>query len=265
MYDLLFEKSWETLRGFAHNPEFLGANPGAIAILHTWDQQIKYHPHIHMIVPAGGLDKQIKWKNSKQDGEFLFDVKEMSKVFSARFVAKLRELDRKGEIKKTLPKDLIKKPWVVYAKKAFGSPESVLEYLSRYTHRVAISNHRILNVTDKDVTFQWLDRTNGYKKRTETISGVKFVERFLEHIVPAKFRKIRYLGFLANRNKRKNIALIRTQFEQIVELGIKKTRSEILKELWGEQSHLHCKECGGEMVLVENYPQKRAPPKLVTE
>ena len=174
MYNLLFEKSWETLKCFGLNPKMLGANIGAIAILHTWDQQLNFHPHLHFIVPAGGINKDGKWINSKANGEFLFDVKEMSKVFSARFAKKLRKLKKKGEITKFVPKDLIKKPWVVYAKKAFGSPETVVEYLGRYTHRVAIAEHRLKNIEDGKVTFQWLDRKNGYSKKETTISQVEF-------------------------------------------------------------------------------------------
>ena len=119
----------------------------------------------------------------------------MSGVFSARFAKKLRRLKQQEKIKKYVPRDLIKKPWVVYAKQAFGSPESVVEYLGRYTHRVAISNARILKVTETHVTFSWCDRENGYQKKTETISGVEFLNRFLDHIVPPYFRRIRHLGF----------------------------------------------------------------------
>jgi hypothetical protein len=150
---------------------------------------------VHLIVPAGGIDKNGKWKSSKQGGNFLFDVKQMSGVFSARFAKKLRRLKQQEKIKKYVPRDLIKKPWVVYAKQAFGSPESVVEYLGRYTHRVAISNARILKVTETHVTFSWCDRENGYQKKTETISGVEFLNRFLDHIVPPYFRRIRHLGF----------------------------------------------------------------------
>lgn len=264
MYNLLFEKSWETLHCFAKNPEFLGATPGAIAVLHTWDQQLNYHPHVHMIVPAGGLDEDNQWKTTKQQGEFLFDVKEMSRVFSARFAKKLRKLKVEGKINKFVPKDLIKTPWVVYAKKAFGSPESVLEYLGRYTHRVAISNYRILKVDDKMVTFSYLDRKNGYKRQVSTISGVVFLERFIEHIVPPYFRRIRHLGFLGNRSKKRNIEIIRKQFGIIIEYIKKRTKAEILKALWGEQSCLHCKHCNGEMEHVESYPRHRAPPSFIS-
>ena len=263
MYDLLFEKSWETLQSFALNPDFLGANPGVIAILHTWDQRMQFHPHIHMIVPAGGLDANNQWKRSKQNGDFLFDVKAMSDVFSGKFAKKLRQLKMQGKIIKYVPKDLIPKAWVVYAKKAFGSPASVIEYLGRYTHRVAISNGRILKVDDENVTFQWLDRENGYEKRVECIPGVVFLERFVEHIMPPRFRRIRYYGFLANRKKKENIATIREQFGLAIRLQAKRTRAEVLKAAWGEQSFLHCKHCGGAMVLVQSYPRKRAPPLVM--
>lgn len=260
MYNLLFEKSWETLCLFASDPKLLGAKPGAIAILHTWDQQMKFHPHIHFIVPAGGVDKNNKWKNTKSKGDFLFDVKHMSDIFSARFVKKLRKLKQKGEIKKYVPKDLIKKPWVVYAKQAFGSPESVIEYLGRYTHRVAISNARILKVTDTHVTFSWCNRKNDYKAEVKTITGVEFLKLFVEHIVPPRFRRIRHLGFLSTRCKTSSIKLIRECLNQRITQRPRLTRAEVLENKFGEQSLLTCKHCGGMLHLWEILPNKRAPP-----
>jgi hypothetical protein len=261
MYDLLFEKSWETLCLFAKDQQWLGAQSGAIGILHTWDQQLNLHPHVHFIVPAGGIDKNGQWKHSKQNGDFLFDVKQMSEVFSARFAKKLRKLKMQGKIVKLVPKDLIPKPWVVYAKQAFGSPHSVIEYLGRYTHRVAISNARILKVTQTDVTFSWCDRKNGYQKKNETISGVDFLERFIDHIVPPFFRRIRYFGFLSTRSKTHSIEQIREDLG--VEIDDKKpqlTRAQVLQQRFGERSILNCKNCGGELVLFKSYPSKRAPP-----
>lgn len=260
MYNLLFEKSWETINVFAKDPKLLGAKPGAIAVLHTWDQQLGFHPHVHMIVPAGGIDKQGEWKSTKQDGNFLFDVKQLSNVFSARFASKLRRLKREGKIKKHVPRDLIKEPWVVYARQAFGSPESVVEYLGRYSHRVAISNHRILKVTSTHVTFSWLNRKAGYRKETKTLTGVEFLERFLEHIVPPHFRRIRHLGFLSNRNKREAIEKIRDQLlaAYVTRPGL--SRNEVLVLRFGERSVLQCRECGGELLLLESFPKERAPP-----
>jgi len=260
MYNLLFEKSWETLRVFAKDPKLLGAQPGAIAVLHTWDQRLGFHPHVHMIVPAGGIDKQGKWKSTKQQGDFLFDVKQLSRVFSARFASKLRRLKRLGKIKKHVPRDLIKEPWVVYAKQAFGSPESVVEYLGRYSHRVAISNHRIVKITDTHVTFSWLNRQAGYRKETATLTGVEFLKRFLDHIVPPYFRRIRHLGFLSNRTKRAALENIREQLLTVHISLPRLSRSEVLATRFGERSELQCRECGGELLLLECYTKERAPP-----
>jgi hypothetical protein len=261
MFNLLFEKSWETISSFANDPKLLGAKPGAIAILHTWDQQLKFHPHIHFIVPAGGTDKQGKWKTTKQNGDFLFDVEQMSKKSSAIFASKLRKLKQQGKIIKNIPRDLIPKPWVVYAKQAFGSPGSVVEYLGRYSHRAAISNARILKVTDTHVTFKWCNREQGYKTEMETITGVEFLKRFLEHIVPPYFRRIRHLGFLSSRNKAASLKSLRADLNVKSEAA-SLTRAQILMLRFGGRSLLHCKHCEGELVLVETYSRKRAPPAL---
>lgn len=259
MYNLLFEKSWETIRSFAWDPKLLGADPGAIAILHTWDQQLKYHPHIHFIVPTGGIDKQGKWKSTKQNGDFLFDVRQMSEKFSAIFAKKLRKLKQQGKIKKYVPRDLIPEPWVVYAKQAFGSPQSVLEYLGRYSHRVAISNARILKVTDTHVTFRWCNRKNNYQQEIQTITGVEFLKRFIEHIVPPCFRRIRHFGFLSSRNKAKSLRLLRDIFK-IEPNAIELSRAQILQLRFGQRSLLQCKECGGQLHVMQSFPRQRAPP-----
>jgi hypothetical protein len=141
------------------------------------------------------IDASQKWKHSKSKGEFLFNVDHLSSKFSARFVKKLRQLKQQGLIKKRIPRDLIKTPWVVYAKQAFGNPESVIEYLGRYTHRVAISNARILKVTGTHVTFRWNNRKKEYKTETTTITGIEFLNRFLEHIVPPYFEEYGILDF----------------------------------------------------------------------
>jgi hypothetical protein len=261
MYNLLFEKAWETIVIFSKDPKLLGAQPGAIAVLHTWDQQLGFHPHVHMIVPAGGIDKQGCWKSTKQNGDFLFDVKQLSKVFSARFSSKLRRLKRQGKITKHVPRNLIKEPWVVYAKQAFGNPESVIEYLGRYSHRVAISNHRILKVTNSHVTFSWLNRKAGYRKETVTLTGVEFLERFVEHIVPPYFQRIRHLVFLSNRNKKEAIEKIRAQLLTTYVPRPRLLRAEVLTLRFGERSVLQCRSCGGELILLESYQKERAPPE----
>jgi hypothetical protein len=260
MYNLLFEKSWETLCIFAKDPKLLGAKPGAIAILHTWDQQLKFHPHVHFIVPAGGIDKNEQWKNSKQNGDFLFDVKQMSTKFSGRFAKKLRRLKRQGKIKKYVPRELIEKPWVVYAKQAFGSPHNVVEYLGRYTHRVAISNARIIKVTNTHVTFNWCDRKNNYQKKTETLVGTEFLSRFIDHIVPPYFRRIRHLGFLSTRNKKQSLRKIRESLGEKLLPTALLSRAQVLEICFGERSQLKCRDCGGELQLLEIFPKQRAPP-----
>jgi hypothetical protein len=158
-----------------------------------------------------------------------------------------------------VPRDLIKKPWVVYAKQAFGTPASVLEYLGRYTHRVAISNHRILKVTDTHVTFSWLNRKAGYRKEIETLPGVVFLERFLDHIVPPYFRRIRQMGFLSNRNKKVAIEKIRRQLLTRYSTHPRLTRAQVLAQRFGERSVLKCRECGGELHLIEFFTKQRAP------
>lgn len=263
MYNLLFEKSWETLSLFARDAKLLGAKPGAIAILHTWDQQLRFHPHVHFIVPAGGIDENGNWKNSKQNGNFLFDVKQMSAKFSGRFAKKLRRLKQQGGLRKYVPHDLIKTPWVVYAKQAFGPPLSVVEYLGRYTHRVAISNARILKVSHSHVTFSWCDRKNGYKKEIETISGVEFLKRFLDHIVPPYFQRIRHLGFLSTRSKTASIEAARRSLGVCVVPIIKLSRAQVLGLRFGQRSQLKCRDCGGQLQLLETFARQRAPPANV--
>ena len=163
----------------------------------------------------------------------MFDVKQLSSIFSARCASKLRRLKKQGKIIRNVPRDLIKKPWVVYAKQAFGTPASVVEYLGRYSHRVAISNHRILSVAESQVTFSWLNRKEGYRKETETLIGVEFLERFPDHIVPPYFRRIRHLGFLSNRNKRNALAIIREQLLAEYIAPRRLSRSQVLASRFG--------------------------------
>lgn len=162
VYNTLFSAAWATLNGFAQNPKFLGATTGMIAILHTWGSTMSLHPHLHCIVPAGGITKDKKWKNAPRVNGFLFPVKEISKVFRAKYVCELR---KKGVKDKALLNKLFTKDWVVYAKKPFGNANSVIEYLGRYTHKIAISNHRIKTVANGTVTFKWIR----YSKLTPSI------------------------------------------------------------------------------------------------
>ena len=181
---------------------------GMIAVLHTWGQNLSLHPHLHCIVPGGGVDENGAWKNIKNDGKFLFPVKALSKVFRAKFCEKLKvnlkvkfNENQENEYEK-IRQSLWEKPWVVYAKKPFGSPKSVVEYLGRYTHNIAISNGRIRGIDDKIVTFDYkYYRQKGIKKQM-VLSHEEFIRRFAMHILPKKFVKIRHYGFLSSTWKR---------------------------------------------------------------
>ena len=205
LYDILFESAWETLQTFGKNKNL---QMGMIAVLHTWGQNLSLHPHLHCIVPGGGVDENGAWKNIKNDGKFLFSVKALSKVFRAKFCEKLKAnlKDKFNENQENeygkIRQSLWEKDWVVFAKKPFGSPKSVVEYLGRYTHKIAISNGRIRGIDDKTVTFDYKDyRQKGIKKQM-VLSHEEFIRRFAMHILPKRFVKIRHYGFLSSTWKR---------------------------------------------------------------
>ena len=211
LYDILFESAWETLQTFGKNKNL---QMGMIAVLHTWGQNLSLHPHLHCIVPGGGVDENGAWKNIKNDGKFLFSVKALSKVFRAKFCEKLKATlkdkfneNQENEYEK-IRQSLWEKPWVVYAKKPFGSPKSVVEYLGRYTHKIAISNHRIRNIDAENVTFDYKDyRQKGLRKQM-TLSHEEFIRRFTLHILPKRFVKIRHYGFLSSTWKRQKLRIL---------------------------------------------------------
>ena len=212
LYTWLFQASAATLREVAADPRHLGAEIGVLSILHTWGQTLVRHPHVHCVVPAGGLspDHQ-RWIRPKYAGFFL-PVKVLSRVFRGKFVEALRraydqnELDLAGGTEHlrdpaqwhAFVDALFETDWVVYAKPAFGGASAVLRYLGRYTHRVAISNHRLLAFDGDHVTFQWKDYAHGDQRRTMTLSAMEFLRRFVQHILPRGFVRIRQSGFLAN-------------------------------------------------------------------
>ena len=208
LYDTLFETAWETLQTFGKNKNL---QIGMIAVLHTWGQNLSLHPHLHCIVPGGGVDENGAWKNIKNDGKFLFPVKALSKVFRAKFCEKLKanlkdkfNENQENEYEK-IRQNLWGKSWVIYAKKPFGSPKSVVEYLGRYTHKIAISNGRIRGIDDKTVTFSYKDyRQKGIKKQM-VLSHEEFIRRFAMHILPKRFVKIRHYGFLSSTWKRQKL------------------------------------------------------------
>ena len=190
MYNVLFKAVSETLQQLGNDKKYLGAQIGFTSILHTWGQNLKDHPHIHCIVPAGGLDSLGKWRNSKK--KFFIPVKVLSKVFRGKFIY------------------YMKQDWVVYCKPPFKNANSVIEYLGRYTHRVAISNNRILNIDNGKVTFKWRDYRDNNKMKTMVLDADEFIRRFILHILPPRYMKIRHFGLLGNRNKTKKLTLCKS-------------------------------------------------------
>ena len=203
-YTILFKASSQALQKAAGNIDFLGAQAGAVAILHTWTQTLLYHPHIHMIVPAGGLSEDgMEWKTSRK--KFFLPAAVLSKIFRGIMVRKLQEALENGRIKlpadipcfSSLKTQLYRKDWNVYLKKAFGGVNSVLKYLGQYTHRIAISNSRLVSATGGKVSFKYKDnKANGMIKVMELDTN-EFIRRFLQHVLPENFYKIRYIGILA--------------------------------------------------------------------
>ena len=197
VYNTLFVAAWATLRLFGKTA---GKQMGMISVLHTWGQNLSLHPHLHCIVAGGGVDQYGHWKNIRSDGKFLFSVKALSKVFRAKYcqMLKAESPQQYGQLKESM----WQKPWIVFAKRPFGSPKAVVEYLGRYTHKIAIGNHRIQSVDDQQVTFTYKDyRTKGIKKEMALSHG-EFVRRFSLHILPKRFVKIRHYGFLSSTWKR---------------------------------------------------------------
>jgi hypothetical protein len=217
VYAILFRAASETLLEVAANPEHLGADIGFLAILHTWTQTLLYHPHIHCIVPGGGLSPDgSRWVKSRDD--FFLHVHVLSSLYRGKFLAYLAEAARAGSLQfagataslatpagfDAFLHEQRSKDWVVHAKPPFGSPEQVLKYLARYTHRVAISDRRILDIQDAGVTFRYRDNARG-GQQVMTLGGVEFLRRFLLHVLPDGFVRIRYFGLLANRCRAENL------------------------------------------------------------
>jgi hypothetical protein len=214
LYNLLLRCAWETLDQLARQPQWLGARPGMLAVLHTWGQKIDFHPHVHCVVPGGGVLPDGSWKPARKG--FFIPVRVMSALFRGKFLAALKQMRQTGGLEyhgsaaaladdsafKSLLGSLYKTGWVVYAKAPMGGPAQVLKYLGRYTHRIAISNRRILNIADGRVTFSYKDRQKNDQEKVLTVAVEEFVRRFLLHVLPAGFHKIRHYGLLASRNRK---------------------------------------------------------------
>jgi len=205
VYGSLFKAAWQTLQQFGANPKHIGGKMGMIAVLHTWGQNLSLHPHLHCIVPGGGLSESGKWKGAKSKGKFLFSVKSMSPVFRAKYVTLLRKSG--VDVPQEIYNQVFKKRWVVFAKRPFAYPRNVIEYLGRYTHKIAISNHRIERVDQQNrrVTFSAKDYRKGGKKSLEKLSTQEFIRRFALHILPKGFTRIRHYGILSSSWKKEKL------------------------------------------------------------
>lgn len=265
MYSLLFQTAWSVLKDFGDDPKWIGGQVGATGILHTCGQNLRFHPHVHFVVPAGALTRSGEWKHSRSSGRFLFKVGQLSNVFRARFVEGLRKLRKEGAITGNIPGRLFEKNWVVYAKEPFGGSAQILKYLSRYTHRTAISNDRILQVGSQKVTFSWKDYRNDYRRQVTTMDGAEFLRLFTMHILPPGFTRIRHYGFLSSAAKGKALKKIRESLNASVpDKKTEKARQQMVFERMGVTPGI-CKCCGSRMVIVEFIPnqyreKQRAPP-----
>lgn len=260
LYSLLFRASAATLLEVAADPRHLGAEIGFLTVLHTWGQNLLHHPHVHCVIPAGGLsaDHQ-QWVHPRYP--FFLPVKVLSRVFRGKFVAGLKQAFQRGDL--CLPgalqalrrpeafgaflRTLFRQDWVVYAKPPFGGPEHVLHYLARYTHRVAISNHRLVAFGDGKVTFRWKDYAHGSKSHLMTLSAEEFLRRFLLHVLPRGFVRIRFFGLLANRRR---TALLPVCRKLLTDNPSSQTITPLAAQI-NKSSGSICPHCGGPMMVIE--------------
>ncbi len=251
---LLFKAVSETLLEFGQT-RFKGTL-GIIAVLHTWDQTLKDHFHLHCLVPAGALSlDHSRWIAARKN--FLFPVKALSRVFRAKFLDLLKQNIARGQIAAANrdSQALWKKNWVVYAKKPFGSPQTVLDYLGRYTHRVALSNNRILKIENGEVTLSYRDRKDGDRKKTMTLQAQEFIRRFLLHVLPDGFMRIRHFGFLANRSKKQALAQCRKLLDLALPSCPNPSAQDLLLKLTGIDLS-RCPSCQkGTMIVVGELPR----------
>ena len=270
LYDLLFRASAETLLEVARDPRHLGAEIGFFSVLHTWSQKLGLHPHVHCVIPAGGLSlDHAHWIPSRE--RFFLPIHVLRRVFRGKFVAGLRQAFQAGQLNfhgdlallaqpKTFAawlRPLFRKDWVVYSKPPFGGPEYVLQYLGRYTHRVAISNHRLVSLAEGNVTFRWRDSAHNNEQKLLTLSLDEFLRRFLLHLLPKGFVRIRNFGFLANRKRAITVPLCLSLLGSPTE-ATHEASAHSPCDLW------LCPHCGGSMRVIQRFTpadiQLRSPP-----
>jgi hypothetical protein len=264
VYDLLLRSAAETLLEVAADPNHLGAQTGVLTVLHTWGQNLQFHPHVHCVVPGGGLSPDgTHWVASPSN--FFLPIGVLSRVFRGKFLAGLRAALAKGELRfaadrfERLVSAAVRTDWVVYAKPPFGGPEQVLKYLARYTHRVAISNARILDFEDGMVRFRYKDYAHGNRKRVMTLTALEFVRRLLLHVLPTGFVRIRHYGILSNRHRRQKLELCRRLLESNQAAEPEPESPEEKKETRESPSSVTptrvCPVCGaGRMIVIREFP-----------
>lgn len=268
LYGLLFQAASETLLTIARDPKHLGAEIGFLAVLHTWGQNLHMHPHVHCVIPGGGFsgDKS-HWISCRK--RFFLPVRVLSRLFRRKFMALLRNAQAKAKIQfhgklahltdsarwEDFLRSIDNRDWVVYAKPPSGGPKQVLKYLARYTHRVAISNERIVGLQDGVVTFKWKDYAHGNAEGEMKLRAVEFIRRFLQHVLPRGFMRIRNYGFLANRCRKKNLALARELLPKKAEEPTAADGAKPLPESWSEkprEDRAICPKCKqGRLVSME--------------
>jgi hypothetical protein len=280
MYNALFQAASATVRDVAANPKRLGAQVGILMVLHTWGQNLHHHPHVHAVVTGGGLscnlrsdmDVSPQWRSCRPG--FFLPVRVLSRVFRGKYLALLKAAFDQGKLAfpgRLAPlkepdafarwlRPLYAKDWVVYAKPPFGGPAQVLKYLARYTHRVAISNSRILDVKDGHVTFRYKDYADDNHSKTMTVSGEEFLRRFIQHVLPKSFVKVRHYGFLANRHRAEKLKLCRRLLLPIAVVGTPSQSSTAAPIAPAETPG--CPKCGGCRFVRMELP--KAPPQPLT-
>lgn len=264
LYDALYHASSGTLRELSSDSKYLGADIGFICILHTWGSKMNFHPHIHAVVLGGGLDPKNCWKDNGE--EFFLPIRVISRLFRGKYLAELKQLWEDGKLEfhgsaegyknhysfKELLDSCYSKEWIPYCKKPFDGAESVIRYLGKYTHRIAISNYRIKDMTDNTVTFTAKDYKNQGEWKKVTISGEEFIRRFLMHVPPKRFVRIRHYGLLSSRNKNQKITICRNL------LGCKKYISRLkdldapaIIRLLYKKDVCKCASCGGRIIPLD--------------
>ena len=264
VYNALFRASWKTIAQFASDPKHLGAKTGMTSVLHTWGQNLSLHPHLHCIVPAGGICSKGKWilpkkAKSTRKTKYLFPKRALSKVFRAKYMAELR---KEITIPQATAKTVMSKDWVVYAKRPFMGPKQVVEYLGRYTHKIAISNHRLLEITDKRIVFKYKNYKTGEFNQQMSLAPVEFIRRYAQHILPHGFVRIRHNGILASRNKRVDLNKAK-EFFNLTAWEPKCVSWEVIAKQKLRINPNTCPKCKLQSLeLLEVILPERGPPKL---